>query len=186
MHRSVRLKSRWLSNPVFEKLLAAWPVRPGSRHGVRRCAFLGHRRHLAVGRIDDHPRAVSLHDLAAVAEFRKHGDAAGRVAGQELLALVGLPLPVFEQLLQLGAADVVHAPAFEAGRSLHRRPLLVLVRENAGDVGIAPRRLRWSPSRLRRNRRLRNLNRARLRADDGAEGERECACNDRGRDVSHG
>jgi hypothetical protein len=104
------------------------------------------------------------------AELRKDGDAAGRIAGQERLARVGLALPVFEQLVELGATNLVHASAFEAGRTLHRRPLLVLVREIAGDVGIAPRRLRRYPSRLRRNRRLRNLNHTRLRAGDGTEG----------------
>ncbi len=116
------------------------PAKLGTRRTRSSLLRLGRQRgNAAVGRIDDRPRLAPLRQIQILEPPVVGTAGTGRQTVDRLL-LGGLA-----DLRHLGGRDVLETAAFESGRTLERRRVLVGVRVGALQIGIAPRCARGFP-----------------------------------------
>jgi hypothetical protein len=126
-----------------------------ARAAARCRAFVSRRRHMPVGRVGDEPGAAVIREM--ILEPMERASELSAIP----IGLIPLIAAVVAQLVELGFADVLAPASLELRRPLKRNQALVIVRVDARNIRIPPRR----PCRRQRVHRL--FRRRRL-SDDGA------------------
>ena len=114
-------------------------LRARARARVARVGLFGRRRHFSVGVVGDQPRAAV--GRAVVLEPVQRARGAGEFA-EPRRPLDRLFLPLLDDFRELVRRDVRELLAVEVRGPLERDAALVAVGIRAGDLRIAPRRLR--------------------------------------------